>query len=1456
MPSPNSSPEEHIARIRKTKFGLAPDGSLVEQNPLSDDLQRAISHLSEGLYTKETHFILELIQNAEDNQYRDNEKPDLAFILLREDPSGTQGTEGALLVVNNELGFRTDNVDALCAVGKTTKHKREGYIGEKGIGFKSVFVVSPRPHIFSGGYRFHFQEDPDPQANLGYIVPYWMSEIYPETAEHSGKTCILLPLKPDRWAQVAQELEAIAPETVLFLSKLDGLTVEIGEQAPIAVIRDDSRAPLVQFLKGEDYVEYWVIHQEFAVPDDLGEEKREGVDTRRVSIALPLTQASTSNARVFAFLPTDVRSGFSFLVNADFILSTSREAIQVDRPWNLWLRDCIAPVFCQAFTSLLEQPEYRPRAYSFIPLDKEVEGKFFKDVVKAICQDLGNRSVVWTFRSDAFVRPSEARLVTESFRELLGTSCIPEQLEKTPLVHPRIQSFGPQLKAIGVADLNTGEIVACLEDEDWLSSQTPEWFAELYTYLSEHGWATRERLSPLRLLPLSSGERTSAVERPVLFPPEDSEETSVFLEQIPASLPVAFLHPRLLERLSGNNELIQWVETTLGVQELTPDTLCLDIARWLAHHYEEITVADLVQLTAYIRDQFEGLDQDTQEELAQLLPVALNDETIIEAQSWSEDQPLVMPETLDPRSGWQVVFPHPEDRSHLHILAEDYLADCSEEAERKVWLCFFEAIGATSAPLPRTQHWRWWRYCPEDIPDHAKDLIAAEREYSTLGYQFRDWRAPQWLRELASIGRGKRGTKKRSRALLKWIQYHLALQSYSRKQVEKAGYWWHYFKWRYKPMRWSEFYYCLLNAPWFPTTQGLKRPGEVFVGRPELRELFGDSVAYAPKDLDERTAKWLGLRMTATIEEVLQYLRQVSSQPAEQADRRAVRKAYSFLSERWQIDLGSQFEEYPLILVSKPQPRWVTAKQAVWPDLSTVFGETHAYLEREYGRQLEDFFVKKVGVPDQVGPELYAQAMIYLAEGDGLAADAIEGALERIYPELLKIARSDEKLLWWQEFCGQAKVWTQSDRFETHDEVFVPDDGALKQIFSGEGVEFAWRPEKASFADYWPLYRALGVRSLIETVEEIPDFGLLADTDDTPLLTLPAKRAICTYLWNMNRSTYERSKQDGLLEALLQTEERTVKSLAVEYRLDWTWIDGEDACAYWEPEECILYRSSARSLDQMKVDIPAILARRLCQGRTSSDLENFIGRVLGVSEATAAGIIRKSNWHLPPEEDEWIGDTLNLASTSPSDETLTETASAEPETTPEDAVRGILGTRESVRTPPEVGPRETPMGYGKRTAGSAKRSRARETERLRTYVIPARTDQPTHGESIPETTSERSKVDQAGIRHVLEYEISKGRTPTEMDHYNEGFDVESRDADEEVRYIEVKSLSGDWDARNAAGLTRTQFEFARDKDEAFWLYVVERATSDNYHIHCIQNPANRVNQYLFDDGWQALAQAS
>jgi hypothetical protein len=118
----------------------------------------------------------------------------------------------------------------------------------------------------------------------------------------------------------------------------------------------------------------------------------------------------------------------------------------------------------------------------------------------------------------------------------------------------------------------------------------------------------------------------------------------------------------------------------------------------------------------------------------------------------------------------------------------------------------------------------------------------------------------------------------------------------------------------------------------------------------------------------------------------------------------------------------------------------------------------------------------------------------------------------------------------------------------------------------------------------------------------------------------------------------------------------------------------------------------------------------------------------------------------------------------------------------------------------------------------------------------------------------RTETDKAGIKRVLNYEQDHEREAKEMPHLNKGFDIESVDQSGNKRYIEVKSLSDLWGERNAPGMTRPQFEYARRDGEQYWLYVVERAKEEDYKIYRIQNPAQRVNQYLFDDGWSKLAE--
>ncbi|KAF6778914.1 hypothetical protein AHF37_01745, partial [Paragonimus kellicotti] len=82
-------------------------------------LSRSLVQLSEDLYGQPGHFLLELIQNADDNEYHVSDKvlPTLEFcLILRTDSAATPAA--ALLVMNNEaVGFTEADMSSLCDVG-------------------------------------------------------------------------------------------------------------------------------------------------------------------------------------------------------------------------------------------------------------------------------------------------------------------------------------------------------------------------------------------------------------------------------------------------------------------------------------------------------------------------------------------------------------------------------------------------------------------------------------------------------------------------------------------------------------------------------------------------------------------------------------------------------------------------------------------------------------------------------------------------------------------------------------------------------------------------------------------------------------------------------------------------------------------------------------------------------------------------------------------------------------------------------------------------------------------------------------------------------------------------------------------------------------------------------------------------------------------------------------------
>lgn len=90
--------------------------------------------LSTDLYTKPTHFVLELLQNADDCSYAPGLQPRVLLVVMPD----------AILHATNETGFTAAEVEAICAMARSTKSRRVGaFTGEKGALVLSVLTLRP-----------------------------------------------------------------------------------------------------------------------------------------------------------------------------------------------------------------------------------------------------------------------------------------------------------------------------------------------------------------------------------------------------------------------------------------------------------------------------------------------------------------------------------------------------------------------------------------------------------------------------------------------------------------------------------------------------------------------------------------------------------------------------------------------------------------------------------------------------------------------------------------------------------------------------------------------------------------------------------------------------------------------------------------------------------------------------------------------------------------------------------------------------------------------------------------------------------------------------------------------------------------------------------------------------------------------------------------------------------------
>ncbi|MDD3326575.1 MAG: DUF3883 domain-containing protein [Zoogloea sp.] len=471
------------------------------------DIGRIGPMLLADRYDDRTHFIFELLQNAEDALGR------------RTDPSGPRKVTFDLTSTHLSLShfgrpFDEADVRGVCGIAESTKDKFS--IGRFGIGFKSVYTFTDCPEIHSGDEDFAIKD---------YVQPQRVDR----TDRKAGETQIVLPLKADD-DTAQQEITAgfrhLGPSALLFLRHIEEINWSVDGGASGVYLRNvteefGANVRLITVIGQEtgraEVDQNWLVfhHEVFT-------EAKEKVG--RVEIAFSLVAIKDRPGRwsvqpvatspLVVFFPTVVPTNLGFLVQGPYRTTPSRDNIPRSEPWNQHLVKETSSLLVEAMRWMRDNEMLDTFALRCLPLDREKfpDGAMFAPIFGTVRQALLDEPLLPRF-DGGFVAAAQAKLArTQELRELFS----PEQIELlfgskasawltgdiTPDRQPEIRTY--LMQELGVAEVTPATLVPRLT-KAFLEAQGDDWVRRLYEFLSGQEAALRRSLDKVPLIRLDDG---------------------------------------------------------------------------------------------------------------------------------------------------------------------------------------------------------------------------------------------------------------------------------------------------------------------------------------------------------------------------------------------------------------------------------------------------------------------------------------------------------------------------------------------------------------------------------------------------------------------------------------------------------------------------------------------------------------------------------------------------------------------------------------------------------------------------------------------------------------------------------------------------------------------------------------------------------------------------------------
>lgn len=414
-----------------------------------------------NLYSDSTHFLYELLQNAQDA-----EATTISFTLY---PS-------CLIISHNGRAFSYDDVEAITTIGSSTKAGEANKIGKFGAGFKSVFSITDAPQIHSSPYHFQISD---------YIIP---TTIEPFEGFTQALTTVILPFDKDDadntllYHSIERRLKSIGKDEVIFLSNLKRISWQIGEVSGFVekqIDEENGFRSLITIRSDSQEQRFELYVRNFTVD----------AKPLQTKIAFALDEngnykSSGNSYPLFVFFPTVVQTNVQFLVHAPYKTTPNRETINFTDSQNKKITDNIVELYNAVIIDMADRKRFNVDIMQLLPLSSN-NGEIAQILFQASIGLFKIHPLIPT-REDSYALPNELFFLSANLdSELFYTAQIQTLFEKSDWINEAFKQSSCHIlkyfirNYLNVQEITLYEILDKL-DEAFLFRQSDNWIGRLY----------------------------------------------------------------------------------------------------------------------------------------------------------------------------------------------------------------------------------------------------------------------------------------------------------------------------------------------------------------------------------------------------------------------------------------------------------------------------------------------------------------------------------------------------------------------------------------------------------------------------------------------------------------------------------------------------------------------------------------------------------------------------------------------------------------------------------------------------------------------------------------------------------------------------------------------------------------------------------------------------------------